>query len=74
MSAMKKYQPNYILLCGNTPLDQCLCDTCENTEQLLRVLQSLGMHGIPSNRYDAIDKCGMRRELINLVPISPFPC
>ena len=56
MSTMKKYRPPYIMLCGKTPLNQCLCDTCENTEQLLRALQAIGMQEIPSNRYQTIDK------------------
>ena len=29
LSTMKMYRPTYILLCGNTPLDQCLCDIRE---------------------------------------------
>ena len=36
MSSMKAYHPKYILLFGQTPLDQCLCDKCENCEQLLK--------------------------------------
>ena len=55
MSCMKKYRPANILLCGATPLDQCLCDWCENCEQLLRTFQALGMKDIPSNRYAAIE-------------------
>ena len=56
LSSMKTYRPANILLCGDTPLDQCLCDKCENCEQLLRALQAIGMKGIPSNRYHAVDK------------------
>ena len=55
MSSMKAYRPPYILLCGKTPLDQCLCDECENCEQLLKSLASLGVKEVPGNRYAAID-------------------
>ena len=55
MSSMKAYQPENILLCGDTPLDQCLCDHCENCEQLLRSLIAIGMKQIPSNRYCAVE-------------------
>ena len=56
MSSMKAFRPKNILLCGDTPLDQCLCDRCENCEQILKSLLCIGMKEIPSNRYDAIDK------------------
>ena len=56
MSSMKKYRPSNILLCGSTPLDQCLCDTCENFEQLVKTLIALGMKQIPGNRYAAVEK------------------
>ena len=55
MSSMKNYRPGYILLCGQTPLDQCLCDKCENCEQLLKTLHAIGMQNIPSNRYSAVN-------------------
>ena len=55
MSTMKHYRPSNFLLCGHTPLDQCLCDRCENCEQLLRSLHALGLKNIPSNRYAAIN-------------------
>ena len=50
MSSMKAYSPSNILLCGQTPLDQCLCDRCENCEQLLKTLLSLSVKQIPVNR------------------------
>ena len=43
------------MLCGDIPLDQCLCDRCENCEQLLKSLLASGVKGIPSNRYRAVD-------------------
>ena len=54
MSTMKAFRPSYILLFRDTPLDQCLCDKCENVEQLLKTLQALGMN-VPPNRYATID-------------------
>ena len=64
MSTMKMYRPRYILLCGETPLDQCLCDKCENFEQILKALIAIGMKCIPSNRYDAVDSvvCSTRHK------------
>ena len=55
MSCMKQYHPSYIMLCGKIPLDQCLCDKCENCEQLLKALTAVGMKNVPSNRYAAVD-------------------
>ena len=55
LSSMKAYRPPYILLCCQTPLDQCLCDKCENCELLLRALSALGVKNIPANRYCAVD-------------------
>ena len=55
LSSMKAYRPQYILLCADTPLDQCLCDRCENCELLLKAMHSIGMTDIPSNRYHAVD-------------------
>ena len=42
MSSMKSYRPPNILLCRSTPLNQCLCNKCENCEQLLKMLLALG--------------------------------
>ena len=55
MSSMKAYRPSYIMLCGKTPLDQCLCDKCENCEQLIKALIGIGMKNVPSNRYSAVN-------------------
>ena len=43
------------MLCHDIPLDQCLCDHCENCEQLLKSLHAIGMRNVPSNRYTAVD-------------------
>ena len=68
MSSMKKYRPANILLCGSTPLDQCLCDHCENVEQLLRTLCAIGLRSIPSNRYGTVNKvvCSERVQQIGV--------
>ena len=54
LSTMKHYHPSYIMLCSQTLLDQCLCDHCENSEQILKALHSVGISNIPPNRYAAI--------------------
>ena len=56
MTAMKMYRPSYILLCNKTPLDQCLCDKCENFEQLLKTLQEIWVKEVPANRYVAVNR------------------
>ena len=53
---MKIYRPSYIMLCGDTSLDQCLCDKCKNCKQILKALLSIGMKNILANRYAAIEK------------------
>ena len=55
MSSMKQLRPRNILLCGSIPLDQCLCDRCENCEQVLKCFHSIGLTDIPKNRYCAVD-------------------
>ena len=72
-SSMKKYRPSYIMLCGDAPLDQCLCDRYENCEQLLKALFVIGIKGIPSNRFCAVD-CVICSERIRQVGSeSTFP-
>ena len=55
LSTMKHYRPPNILLCGQTPLDQCLCDRCENCELLLKTLHAIGLKDVPSNRYTTVN-------------------
>ena len=55
MSSMKAYRLKNILLCGKTPLDQCLCDKCENCEQILKALLFIGVKNLSSNRYAAVN-------------------
>ena len=54
-TTMRMYKPKHILLSGATPINQCLCDKCENCELLKRSLQSIGIKGIPSNKYHCLD-------------------
>ena len=54
LSSMKAMRPKHVYLCNQTPLAQCLCDKCENCEQLLKSLHAMGIQGVPANRYKAI--------------------
>ena len=54
-TTMRVYKPKYILLSGCTPLNQCLCDYCENCELLRRALVAVDIKGIPSNKYTVVD-------------------
>ena len=51
---LRTYKPKYVLLAGKTPLNQCLCDYCENCDLLLRVLSGLGV-SVPANKYAAVN-------------------
>ena len=54
-TTMRCYKPKYILLSGCTPLNQCLCDCCENCKLLQRALVTVGVKGIPPNKYSCVD-------------------
>ena len=73
MSSMKLYCPSYILLCSRTPLDQCLCDRCENVEQLIKTLLALGVKEVPGNRYSAIDRVVCNERLPQIGSDYTFP-
>ena len=59
---MKFLKPKYIQLSGSIPLNQCLCDYCENCDLMLKALVAAGVKGLPGNRYSAIDStlCDLR--------------
>ena len=57
LSTLKNFKPKHILPCGETPMANCLCDYCENVEKNLKALRRIGLQGLPSNKYDAVDKC-----------------
>ena len=59
---MRILKPKSILLFGATPLNQCLCDYCENCDLMIKGLHAAGIKGVPGNRYIAIDKtlCDLR--------------
>ena len=54
-STMRAYKPKYVLLSGSTPVNQCLCDYCENAELMMKALVAAGVKGIPPNKYIAVD-------------------
>ena len=61
-STMRSYKPKYVFLAGATPLNQCLCDYCENTDLIIRALAGVGLEGLPGNKYRAVDStmCTLR--------------
>ena len=61
-STLRSYKPKYFFLAGSTPLNQCLCDYCENCDLICRALSGVGVQGIPGNKYSAVDStlCGLR--------------
>ena len=54
-TAMRVYKPKYILLSGKTPINQCLCDICENCDLMRKALTAAGIKKIPSNKYLCLD-------------------
>ena len=50
-STVRGYKPKNILLSGSTPVNQCLCDICENCQLIKRALLAVGLKGIPPNKY-----------------------
>ena len=60
---MRCAKPKYVLLSGKIPLNQCLCDYCENCDLMLKGLLAAGIKGLPRNRYHAVDYtlCEMRQ-------------
>ena len=61
--SMRAYRPKHIMLAGSTPVDQCLCDNCENCDLIMRALVAVGLKGIPSNRYSCLEHsfCDIRQ-------------
>ena len=55
-TSMRTYKPKYVLLSGQTPVNQCLCNYCENCQLLIRALIAAGMKNIPSNKYQAVEQ------------------
>ena len=62
-STMRTYKPKNILLSGQTPVNQCMCDYCENCDLLVRALLAVGLKNIPSNKYHCLDStfCHLRK-------------
>ena len=54
-TTMRSYKPKSVLLCGKTPVNQCLCDICENCNLIIRALLAVGLKGVPSNKYECLD-------------------
>ena len=54
-TSMRVYKPKYILLSGSTPVNQCLCNSCENCNLMHKALVAAGMKQIPSNKYLCLD-------------------
>ena len=59
---MRFLKPKNIKLAGSIPLNQCLCDYCENCDLMMKALVAAGVKGIPRNRYSVIDStlCDVR--------------
>ena len=54
-TAMHMYKPKNVLLVGKMPVNQCLCDYCENCNLLMKALVAVGIKGLPLNRYACVD-------------------
>ena len=54
-TSMRMYKPKYILLSRATPVNQCLCNECENFELIRRSLLATGIKGILANKYKCLE-------------------
>ena len=54
-TTMRVYKPKYVLLSGATPVNQCLCDICENCELIRKAIVAAGVKQLPSNKYQSLD-------------------
>ena len=54
-STMCAYKPKYVILAGNTPLNQCLCDYCENCDLIIKALNGIRIMDLPGNKYVAVN-------------------
>ena len=52
---MKSYRPKGVLLVGDIPLSQCLCDYCENGDLCCKALTAAGLKSIPANKYKNVE-------------------
>ena len=61
-TTMRSYKPKSILLSNQTPVNQCLCDYCENCDLIIHALLSTGLKNLPSNKYQCVDStfCSIR--------------
>ena len=55
-STMKSYRPDSVKLARQIPLNQCLCEVCENITLLIDQLIQIGIKELPRNKYDAVAK------------------
>ena len=53
-TSMIEYHPSHIYLCGDTPIDTCLCPKCRNCEQLMEKLRQIGVKGLPADKYKLV--------------------
>ena len=49
------YKPKYILLAVDTPVNQYLCDYCENCDLILHALTAEGLKGLQLNKCGCLD-------------------
>ena len=54
-TTLRIYRPRYIQLAKSIPLNQCLCDYCENCDLMMKSLLAAGIKGLQRNRYGVVD-------------------
>ena len=61
-STMRSYKPKSVMLCGQTPVNQCLCDYCENFELMIHALLSVGLKNVAANKNKCMEStfCELR--------------
>ena len=72
-TTMRVYKPKYILLSGSTPVNQCLCDICENCDLIRKALVATGIRNVPPNKYLCLDVsfCEIRQGKFGTTSLFP---
>lgn len=52
-STVNRYRPVHVKPMSQTPLDQCLCEKCQNIRLLLSAMRSYGLSMVPKDEYEA---------------------
>ena len=75
-TTMRTYKLKYVLLSGQTPANQCLCDICENLELIRKTLLVSGIKKVLVNKYAYVNStlCSLRLGKFGTNSFPPINC